>query len=165
MNRVSPEQKAKIIIFFLFVCLLLLFLFGAAETNIWQTLHLEIMCSSCHLWLCSLFIPVKRCLYRHPADSSLLLTTMKAKLLYSPFIFLHTWVRGSCFFLKYNTCQKKPHQLRSCTNDAVRGVCEPSSWCHTLLLFSGLWSFVCVCVCVCVCALCSYLADAPPPSS
>ncbi len=47
----SSRAKAKrIVAFTVFVVGVSLF----SETNIWQTLHLEIMCSSCHLWLYSL---------------------------------------------------------------------------------------------------------------
>lgn len=50
-EQIPLEQKTQRITALLF---LLLFVLSATGTNIWQSPHLEIMCSSCHLWLYSL---------------------------------------------------------------------------------------------------------------
>lgn len=128
---------------------LLLFLFDDAETKIWQTLHLEIVCSSCHLWLCTLnlFQSSGVCI------ATLLIPHccwLQWKLNFSiphSYFFTHEW--GAAAFL-YNTCQK-----------------SPTSWDHVLMMLcvvcvsrargvTPCYYFLCcdlLCVCVCVCAL------------
>lgn len=61
--------------------------------------HVEIVQQLSLVTVVSDYVSVEKCLYRHPADSPLLLTTMHAKLLYFSLAYHYTLVRGS-YFLK-----------------------------------------------------------------
>lgn len=87
------------------------------------SLHLEIMCSSCHLWryrlnsfqsssVCVATLLVLHCNW--------LQWKLNFSIPHSCF-FTHEW-GAAAFKKKKKTCQKRPLQLRSCTNDAVHGV-------------------------------------------
>lgn len=104
MYRIPAKQKPKELLSSLF---LLLLLFSATETKIWQTLHLEIMCSSCHLWLyglnlfqsssvCIATLLILHCYWRQ--------WKLNFSISHSHF-FTHEW--GAAAFLN-NTCQKSP---------------------------------------------------------